>query len=62
MIEDPIIKELHQIREEIAARYHFDVSEIFAHLRAREAKEKRPVISFSPKSSTKDNEEEKQAA
>ena len=49
MIEDPIIKELHQVREEIAARHHFDVSEIFDHFRKREAKEKRTVISSSPK-------------
>ena len=62
MIEDPIIKELHQIREEIAARYHLDVSKIFDHLRAREAKEKCPVISFNPKSSASDEEQEKQAA
>jgi hypothetical protein len=46
MIDDPIIEELHRIREEIAARHNYDVSAIFKYFREKEAKENRPVVSF----------------
>ena len=58
-MEDPIIKEIHQFREELAARFDYDLEKIFEFFRAKEV---RPVISCSPKSSTKDNERENQAA
>ena len=47
MIDDPIIEELHRIREEIAARHNYDVSAICKYFRAKEAKEDRPVVSFA---------------
>ena len=37
MWEDPIVAEVHRIREELAAKYNFDVKAIFADLRKRQA-------------------------
>ena len=37
MWEDPIVKEVHRIREELAAEYGFDVKAIFTELRKRQA-------------------------
>ena len=46
MIDDPIIEELHRVREEIAAKFNYDVHAMFAYWRAREAEEGRKVVSF----------------
>ncbi len=37
MWEDPIVEEIHRIREKLAAEHNFDVKEIFADLRKRQA-------------------------
>jgi hypothetical protein len=37
MWEDPIVAEVHRIREKLAAEYGFDVKAIFADLRKRQA-------------------------
>jgi hypothetical protein len=37
MWEDPIVAEVHRIREELAARFNFDVAAIFTDLRERQA-------------------------
>ena len=37
MWEDPIVAEVHRIREKLAAEYNFDVKAIFADLRKRQA-------------------------
>ncbi len=59
MIDDPIIEELHRIREEIAAKFNYDVHAMFAYWRAREAEEGRKVVSFEfpPKEVQVDEEE-----
>ena len=49
MTEDPIIEELHQIREEMAAKHNYDVPAIAAEFRRRQQAEKRQVISLPPK-------------
>jgi hypothetical protein len=36
MWEDPIVEEVHRIREKLAAEYGFDVKAIFADLRKRQ--------------------------
>jgi hypothetical protein len=46
MIDDPIIEELHLVREEIAAKFNYDVHALFAYWRAREAEEGRKRVSF----------------
>jgi hypothetical protein len=37
MWEDPIVAEVHRIREKLAAQYNFDVGAFFADLRSRQA-------------------------
>ncbi len=47
MTKDPIIEELHRIREELAAKFNYDVQAMFADIQAQQAKETRPVVSFA---------------
>jgi macrodomain Ter protein organizer (MatP/YcbG family) len=49
MIADPIIEELHRVREEIAAEFNYDLDAIGPYLRQQQQVEGRPVVSFSPK-------------
>ena len=37
MWEDPIVAEVHRIREQLAAQFDFDVKEMFADMRKRQA-------------------------
>ena len=61
MINDPIIEELHRIREEIAARHNYDIHAIFEYFRAKEAQEGRKVVSFErPKKEVQVDEEDMQ--
>lgn len=61
MADDPIIEELHRIREEIAARHNYDIHAIFEYFRAKEAQEGRKRVSFElPKKEAQVNEEEVQ--
>lgn len=48
MTHDPIIEELHQIREQLAKEFDYDVYAIVADARARQAQEDHPIVSFSP--------------
>ena len=48
MTPDPIIEELHQIREQLAAKFNYDVFAIVADIQAQEQKEDRPLVSLSP--------------
>jgi len=38
MRKDPIVEEIHQIREAHAKRFHYDLHAIFSDMRKREAK------------------------
>ena len=49
MIDDPIIEELHRVREELAAKFNYDLHGMFAHWRVRQAEEGRQVVSFAAK-------------
>ena len=48
MTTDPILEELHQIREQLAAKFNYDVFAIVADIQAQEKKEDRPLVSLSP--------------
>jgi hypothetical protein len=37
MWEDPIVAEVHRIREELAAKFNYDIKAIFADMRKRQA-------------------------
>ena len=60
MKKDPIIEELHRIREEIAARHNYDVHAIFQYFRAKEAQEGRKMVSFELPREEKVEAEERQ--
>lgn len=49
MINDPIIDELHAIREQLAAQYDFDVVALGQSYIARQQAENRPVVARQPK-------------
>jgi hypothetical protein len=49
MINDPIIDELHAIREQLAAQYNFDVLALGQAYIARQQAENRPVVARPPK-------------
>lgn len=49
MIDDPIIDEIHAIREQMAARYNFDVLALGQAYLARQQAENRPVVARQPK-------------
>jgi hypothetical protein len=56
MNTDPIIEELHQVREQFAARFNYDVAAMMTFLREQQQKEKEhPVVSFAqPRSDTEE--------
>ena len=65
MTDDPILADLYRFREELAARFNYDVYALVAYLQEEQAKEDRPIVSFSAKRIELVNEEllpEKQAA
>lgn len=49
MTNDPIIEELHRIREEYAASFNYDMDAIVADLRAKQAKSDRKVVRLESK-------------
>lgn len=49
MTNDPIVEEIHRIREEYAASFNYDIDAIFADLKAKQAKSKRKVVKLEPK-------------
>ena len=49
MKNDPIVEEIHNIREAYAARFNFDLRAIFIDLKAKERQSLRRVVKLSPK-------------
>lgn len=49
MWEDPIVEELHRIREEHAREFNFDIAAIYEDLKKQEAKSDRKIISSLPR-------------
>jgi hypothetical protein len=47
MMQDSIIEELHQIREQLAKEFNYDVFAIIADARARQTQTGHPVVSFA---------------
>lgn len=48
-MEDPIIEELHKIREEWAAQFDYDIRAMVADLRQRQEAENRTLVTLPPK-------------
>ncbi|WP_334951573.1 hypothetical protein [Nostoc sp.] len=49
MWTDEIVEEIHRIREEYAKSFNYDLDEIFADLRKKEAESGRQVVNLSRK-------------
>ena len=48
MWEDPIVAEVHRIREQLAAQFNFDVTAMFADMRKRQAALGSRLVSRKP--------------
>jgi len=48
-MEDPIVEEVRKIRDEHAARFHYDLDAIFADYKRLEAESGRPHVSLGPR-------------
>jgi len=46
MITDPILKEIHQIRETLSQKFDFDIRKIFEDVRQREKAHKERVVNL----------------
>ncbi len=68
MTHDPIIEELHQVREQLAKEFNYDVFAIVADARAQQAQTGHPVVSFAQPPMARvtpalgESEQERQAA
>lgn len=51
MFDDPIIEEVRQIRDQLAARFNYDVKAIGAYYRAMQEREAIPVVTRTPRPS-----------
>ena len=49
MWNDPIVEEIHRIREEHAARFNYDLDAIFKDLRESEQRSGRETVSLAPR-------------
>ena len=49
MWQDPIVEEIHKIREEYARQFNFDIDAICKDIQARQAKSNQEVVSFPPR-------------
>jgi len=49
MKHDPIVEEIHKIREAYAAAFNFDLKAVFADLKAKERQSSRLVVKRAPK-------------
>ena len=49
MFEDPIVKEVREIRERHAARFGYDLRKIFEDLKKKEKELNLPVVSLPPR-------------
>jgi hypothetical protein len=49
MEKDPILEELHRVREEYAARFNYDLQAMYRDLKAREERREFVVVRRSPR-------------
>lgn len=49
MWEDPIVEETRRIRDELAARFNYDIQALGEYLMARQKEEGRPLVRGEPK-------------
>lgn len=49
MVNDPIVEEVRQVRDQHASRFNYDLKAIVADLRKQEKKARRKFVKLSPK-------------
>ena len=49
MIDDPIVEEVRQARQQHAAKFNFDLQAIYQDLKVQEAGSSRCIVSFPPR-------------
>lgn len=49
MWEDPIVEETRRLRDELAARFNYDIQALGEYLMARQKEEGRPLVRGEPK-------------
>jgi hypothetical protein len=49
MWQDPIVEEIHKIREALAAQFHYDVQELGKFFQAQQAAEHHEVVNRAPR-------------
>ncbi len=59
---DPIVEEIHKIREEYAAEFDYDVDAMFEELRLRQSISSRKIVSFAKNKLSKQAADEKKVA
>ena len=48
MFDDPIVAEIHQIREEYARRFNYDLDAMFRDIQEKQSRSGRTYVSFPP--------------
>lgn len=59
---DPIVEEIHKIREEYAVKFGYDVDAMFEDLREKQSKSNHKIISFAKEKKSSQNSDEKKVA
>lgn len=47
--QDPIVEEVHKIREQLAAKHHYDVKALCQHLQEQEKQSQRHYVTCPPR-------------
>jgi hypothetical protein len=56
MYDDPIVREIHQIREQLCQKFQFDIRQIFADVKQREQQHKDKLVKLPVKQGRSPNE------
>ena len=59
---DPIVEEIHKIREEYAVKFDFDIDAMFKDLREKQSNSNHKIVSFAKQKDKKQNNYEKKVA
>ena len=59
---DPIVEEIHKIREEYAAKFDYDVDAMFEDLRQKQSQSNRKIVSFVKRKNEKQGIDERKVA
>ena len=59
---DPIVEEIHKIRQDLAAKFDYDVDAIFEDLRQKQLESNRKIVSFVKDKKEKKSIDEKKVA